>query len=303
MNLISLLTQILGDFKHHGKGEHYFNCPFCHHHNKKFAINVVNNKWHCWVCGAKGNSLIGLFRKLDVSKYQIDELKSIITEDDVSHFIDNNVESAELRLPSEFKPLWIPTNTYEYRHAIAYLKKRNISGYDIIRYRMGYCETGNYGGRIIVPSYDSNNSLNYFVARSYHDASMKYKNPPVSKNVIIFEEQINWNEPLVLCEGVFDAISIRRNAIPMLGKFIPKKLETKLLEHNVKKIYILLDADARSEAIELEHKLKSHGIDVFQVCITDGDPADIGFKKTWEYINTSKTSTFKDFIKSRLTSI
>ncbi len=146
MNLISLLSQILGNYDHMGKGEHYFSCPFCHHRNKKFAVNVVKNKWKCWVCGAKGGHLLGLFRKLDVSPAQIKELKKCLSEEDVKSYTDTSTdEIVELHLPHEFKPLWKPTNTFEYKHAINYLKKRSISGYDIIRYRMGYCETGQYG--------------------------------------------------------------------------------------------------------------------------------------------------------------
>ena len=68
MNLISLLSQILGDYKEMGKGEHYFHCPFCHHHHKKFAVNIIKNKWKCWICGARGNNLIGLFKKLEDAK-------------------------------------------------------------------------------------------------------------------------------------------------------------------------------------------------------------------------------------------
>jgi len=165
---------------------------------------------------------------------------------------------------------------------------------------MGYCETGTYGGRIIVPSYDVYGKLNYFIARAYHDSGMKYKNPPVSKNVVVFEEQINWNEPVVLVEGVFDALAVRRNAIPMLGKFIPKKLEVKLLENRVKRVYILLDDDAKTEAIQLERKLSAYGIQVSQVSVSGGDAADLGFQKTWEFINDSKATTFKDFIQNRL---
>jgi DNA primase len=301
MNLISLLSQILGDYKEMGKGEHYFFCPFCAHHKKKFAVNIIKNKWKCWVCGAKGNHLIGLFKRLDVSPTQIKELKQCLSENDVKTYVSHDHdEVVELHLPYEFKPLWKPTDTYEYKHAIRYIKNRGISGYDIIRYKIGYCETGPYGGRIIVPSYDNEGKLNYFVARSYHDTNMKYKNPPVSKNVVVFEEQINWNEAIVLCEGVFDAISVRRNAIPMLGKFLPKKLEVKLLENQVKDVYILLDADARTEALTLEQKLKAYGINVSQVSVTGGDAGELGFHKTWEFINNAKQTTFKDFIQSRL---
>jgi hypothetical protein len=44
----------------------------------------------------------------------------------------------------------------------------------------------------------------------------------VSRDIIGFELFINWNVPIILCEGVFDAIAIKRNAIPLLGKTIQK---------------------------------------------------------------------------------
>ena len=300
MNLTSLLSQILGDYDAMGKGEHYFSCPFCNHHNKKFAVNVIKNKWKCWVCGVRGGSLIGLFKKLGATPSQIKELRTYLSDEDIRNFKDDPKDVVQLSLPPEFLPLWKPVDTFEYRNAISYLKKRNISGYDIIRYRMGYCADGAYKGRIVVPSSGADGKLNYFVARAYYDGGMKYKNPPVSKNIIVFEDQINWNEPVILCEGVFDAIAIRRNAIPMLGKFLPKKLEVKLLEHQVKQVYILLDDDARKEALVLEQKLKAYGIDVSQVLVTNGDAAELGFQKTWEFITQATQTTFKDFIQNRL---
>ena len=84
-------------------------------------------------------------------------------------------------------------NSYVYKHAAAYLKSRNITANDILRYKIGFCETGMYAGRIIIPSYDANNSLNYFTGRSFFDSPLKYKNPLVSKNVICFENLINFD--------------------------------------------------------------------------------------------------------------
>ena len=55
---------------------------------------------------------------------------------------------------------------------------------DVIRYGMGYCEEGLYANRIIVPSYSSDGELNYFVGRDIYEGGMKYKNPPVSKDIV-----------------------------------------------------------------------------------------------------------------------
>jgi len=300
MNLISLLSQILGDFKQFGNGEHYFQCPFCHNHKRKFAINVLKNAFHCWHCGAKGRSLITLFKRLDVSPSQMKELRSLLSDDQVKNYVETTDEVTDLYLPPGFKPLWIPTKSIHYNHAIRYLKNRGITGYDIIRYQMGYTVEGPYANRIIIPSYDVNNKLNYFIARSFYEDGMKYKNPPVSKNVVMFENQINWKMPLVLCEGVFDAIAIRRNAVPILGKFIPKKLLKQMVKNNVKEVYVVLDNDARTEAMEMERQLTSHGMHVKLVNLDKKDPSELGFNETWKCIEAGESTSLKGYISERL---
>jgi DNA primase len=302
MNLISLLSQILGDYKEFGKGEVYFTCPFCHNHKRKFAVNIVKNAFHCWHCGAKGRSLITLFKRLDVSPSQLKELRSLLSDDQINNYIEEETNT-DLYLPPGFKPLWVPNKSIHYVNAIKYLKNRGITGYDIIRYQMGYTMDGPYANRIIIPSYDSNNKLNYFLARSFYESGLKYKNPPVSKNVIVFENQINWKMPLVLCEGVFDAIAIRRNAVPLLGKFVPKKLLKMMIKNQVKEVYVALDDDAITEAREIEQSLSQYGIDVKLVNLDKKDPSELGFNDTWECIKNAERSTFKDYIGGRLQNI
>jgi len=302
MNLISLLSQILGDYKEFGKGEVYFTCPFCHNHKRKFAVNIVKNAFHCWHCGAKGRSLITLFKRLDVSPSQLKELRSLLSDDQINNYIEEETNT-DLYLPPGFKPLWVPNKSIHYVNAIKYLKNRGITGYDIIRYQMGYTMDGPYASRIIIPSYDCNNKLNYFLARSFYESGLKYKNPPVSKNVIVFENQINWKMPLVLCEGVFDAIAIRRNAVPLLGKFVPRKLLKMMIKNQVKEVFVALDDDAITEAREIEQNLSQYGIDVKLVNLDKKDPSELGFKNTWECISNASRSTFKDYIGGRLQNI
>jgi hypothetical protein len=72
-----------------------------------------------------------------------------------------------------------------------YLSQRGITIKQIVKYNIGYCKDGLYSRRVIIPSYNSDGQLNYFVSRSYYpDEKMKYKNPPISKNVICLESQI-----------------------------------------------------------------------------------------------------------------
>ena len=96
------------------------------------------------------------------------------------------------------------------RHALAFLKKRNITESDIIKYNIGYCSTGKYRNRIVIPTYSKDGTLNYFTARSFEpDSTYKYMNPETSRDVIANEHLINWNIPIILCEGLFDAMAIK----------------------------------------------------------------------------------------------
>ena len=301
MTILTLLQQILGMYTQQAD-EYLFHCPFCHHAKKKLSVNISNNKWKCWTCGSKGGHIIWLLKKLNISKELIQQFKQVLGDEDIKMYKATTAD-VKLFLPLEYKPLWKSEKSYSYLNAISYLKNRGIRTDDILRYRMGYCETGPYAGRIIVPSYDSNNQLNYFTARSFYEGGMKYKNPPVTKNIVCFENMVNWNDQIILCEGMFDAISLRRNAIPLLGKTIPKNLEQALLQNKVKNVVIFLDEDAQSDAMKLEQYLKQYDMNISVVLTKGKDAADMGFETAWDEISNSRSTTFKEFIGQRLLNI
>jgi DNA primase len=298
MIILTLLQEILGNYTQQ-KDEYLFACPFCHTHKKKLSINITNNKWKCWVCGSKGGHIIWLLKKLNVSKDLLQRFKNEFKDTDFTTFKSTTAE-VTLHLPHEYKPLWKVEKSYPYYHAISYLKQRGITSNDILRYRIGFCTEGPYANRIILPSYDRHNQLNYFTARLFYEDGMKYKNPPVSKNVIVFENMVDWSEPVLLVEGMFDAITLRRNAIPLLGKTIPKALEQKLLEEKVSKVVIFLDEDARSDALKLEQYLQQYDMDVSMVLTQGKDASDMGFEHAWDEISSARKTNFKEFIEHRL---
>lgn len=301
MTILTLLQQILGSYTQQAD-EYLFHCPFCHHAKKKLSVNISNNKWKCWTCGSKGGHIIWLLKKLNIPRELIQQFKEVLGDEDIKIYKATTAD-VKLFLPLEYKPLWKSEKSYSYLNAISYLKNRGIRTDDILRYRMGYCETGPYAGRIIVPSYDSNNQLNYFTARSFYEGGMKYKNPPVTKNIVCFENMVSWNDQIILCEGMFDSITLRRNAIPLLGKTLPKNLERTLLQHKVKNVVIFLDEDAREDAMKLEQHLKQYDMNVSVVLTKGKDASDMGFQTAWEEISNSRSTTFKEFIGQRLLNI
>jgi DNA primase len=288
LELLTLIESILNKGKVQNKGNVAFHCPFCSHHKKKLEVNLTSQHWHCWICNAKGRKLITLFKKLNVERYKINKLFELINETDYQ-VNKKTVDTRILHYPIDAKPLWKINNTPDYRNAIYYLKNRNIGIYDILKYQISYCETGEYSGKIIIPSFDSNGELNYFVARAfYEDDVIKHKNPYVSKDIIGFELFINWNLPIVLVEGAFDAITVKRNCIPLFGKTISNKLKQKIIEKNVKEIYICLDEDAKKQALETAQYFMSNGINVYFVDLKEKDPNEIGFPKIIEQIELTE---------------
>jgi transcription elongation factor Elf1 len=229
--LVNLVNNVLGAGKRTARGNQAYSCPFCHHQKPKLEVNFTENKqgnnpWQCWVCGKKGKTIKSLFNqvKVDISHFQ--ELKKLVKNVSDDYSLTTQVESLEL--PKEFKSM-IENKDLIARHALSYLKKRNVTKYDILKYNIGYCENGLYANMIIIPSYDCDGKLNYFTARSIEkDPYVKYRNPDVSRDIIPFELFINWDLPIILCEGPFDAMAIKRNVIPLLGKNIQPNLMKKI---------------------------------------------------------------------------
>ena len=300
LELVTLLEKVLGKSYQLKNGEHAYFCNFCNHHKKKLQVNVETQKWHCWTCNAGGHKISQLLRKLGAPKTLIKEALQLVDEY-VSYEQDKTETIHNVSLPNEYKPLWIPTDDPIYKNAIYYLKTRRITTREIIRYSIGYCDRGPYSNRIIIPSYDEDGKLNYFIARDmFPNSKFKYKNPPMSKDTVAFELFINYNLPLIFCEGVFDAISIRKNAVPLLGKFPSKSLVMKLVKKKVKKIYIALDNDARKDAIKLTQFLMDSGIETYLLEMREKDPSELGFTDFWDLVDRTTQTRFSDIIKGKL---
>jgi DNA primase len=267
--VFEILEDIFGDYKNHNdyRCQVSFDCPVCSYDIKNLEkgdgkgnleVNYRYGVYKCWVCAETHEthgSIYKLIKKYgtpkQLKKYEL--LRPDDTEDSTKRVYK------QVRLPKEFIPFKDASMglklTPQYKQAFAYIKKRNITDLMLQIYNIGFCYNGLYENRIIIPSYDEEKRLNYFVARSYlSKTKLKYKNPEAQKEIIIFNEHlINWDETIYIVEGAFDSIFIP-NAIPMLGKFMSEHLFKKLYE-NAKKIVIVLDPDAWDDAERLYHRI------------------------------------------------
>ena len=302
--LVTLVNSVLGTGKQTARGNMAYNCPSCNHHKPKLEVNFTENKqghnpWHCWVCGKKGKSISLLLRIAGASQDKISEAKSL------SKNVDDNYipkSSDTIALPDEYISLNdVDNSDIMGRHAIAYLKRRHVSKHDILKYNIGFCKKGLYKNMIILPTYDVDGRLNYFTARSFEkEPYVKYRNPQVSRDIIPNEHMVNWNVPIILCEGLFDALAIKRNAIPLLGKNIQNNLMKKIVTSLVDKIYIALDRDAIKQALKFCEKLLAEGKEVYLVDLQDKDPSEMGFKNFTKLIQKTVPLTYYDLMEQKL---
>jgi len=301
--LVTLVDSVLGSGKKTSNGNYAYHCPFCNHHKPKLEVNFTENKkgdnpWHCWVCNNRGKSIFTLLKKAEASPEKIAEAKSYIKK---GYEVENPITINSIKLPDEFIPLYpIPAGIMA-KHALTYLSNRNITTEDIIKYNIGFCEYGDYSNMIIIPSYNAEGNLNFFIGRSFlKDPYRKYKNPSASKDIIPFELFINWDSPIVLCEGPFDAIAIKRNAIPLLGKHIQNNLMKKIVSSKVEQIYIALDRDAKKDALDFCEKFMNEGKEVHLLEMDGKDPSEIGFKSFLTILHNSQPLTLSGLLSKKL---
>jgi DNA primase len=171
-------------------------------------------------------------------------------------------------LPKEFISLANKNLPVTTKFATKYLLDRGLTKQDIIMWKIGVCCSGEYEGRIIVPSFDLNGNCDYFIARSYGKQFPKYMNPKVSKDIVFNELFIDWNKDIVLVEGVFDAVKCT-NAIPLLGSTLNEKttLFNKIVQYDPT-VYVALDPDAEEKSNDIINKLSRYDIEVYKIDVS-----------------------------------
>jgi DNA primase len=274
-----IVTDILGSYRRAGD-EHLYSCPFCKHHKKKMSVNFSINSFKCWVCDARGKNIYRLVRKFG-NYQQRQRYLDLQGRLDLSEFEDifkeiNDIETIQtIDLPSEFVSLCNKRLPMHSKRPLEYLQSRNISKKDILKWKIGYCREGRYSGRIIIPSINNDGDCNYFIARSYVGHNRRYLNPPCGRDIVFNSLVVDWDEPVVLVEGVFDAIVVGDNAIPILGSTLREdsKLFQALAIHDTP-IYVALDADAEKKAHWIIKSLLKYDLEVKKINIEEYE--DIG---------------------------
>ena len=283
---------------YHDKGsELLFTCPACRHHKRKLSVNLDKNAFKCWICDYRGRSLRHLIRRFGTHT-QLQKWDQISSRSDLSQFdvlfMDpgRNCDRQKLSLPREFQTLTSRKIPATGQYAYNYLLSRGLTRSDIVRWKIGYCFSGEYRNRIIIPSFDDDGDVNYFIARSYTKDSYKYKNPRASKDIVFNELYVDWNKDLTLVEGTFDAI-VAGNSIPILGSTL--RYDSRLIQKivlNDTPVYMALDPDAAAKERKIISTLLKYDVELYKIDVSGYE--DVGSMSHDVFVERKNSAIFVD---------
>ena len=296
MDKVKLIKEVLGSF-FISNDEHLFYCPYCKHHKRKLSINFEKNFFKCWTCDAHGRNLrrlvkrFGNFKQLQVWD-KFNNREDVTRFDEIFDFSHKEGQHRQrISLPEEFVTLTGKDHPTSAIRPLKYLENRGFTKEDVIRWKIGYCVRGNYENRIIVPSFDIDGYVNYFIARTYNGDWRKYLNPSLSKDIVFNHLYIDWDSDIILVEGVFDAVMAGPNSIPLLGSTLRE--DSKLFQEIVKNdaaVFLALDPDAEKKTNNIISKFLEYGIETYVIDVSGFD--DVGEMTKEEFDERKQSASF-----------
>ena len=235
-------------------------CPWCGHENtskRNMSVALKTGYFYCHRCQEKG-----FYKRSKAKDWYVPPVDNPLSEP----------PKPAITLPDEFQPLnERPVAGTDIRFW-NYVTGRGVHPETIVDCGIGYCQFGFYRDCIVVPLWDGPN-LSGFVARNIVDRSYRYQKG-FRREISMFNKDRLWDEdPIVVVEGVFDALPHYPHTVAVLGK--PSYEHKKLLASVRKRVYVMLDGDAKAESWALATLLRVGGVDAIYVPVAPGkDPGD-----------------------------
>lgn len=326
-----IISRLGDDFIDAGSYELRYQCPFCmdmglRYDDYKFYITYArkkkpNGKWTkpgtfwCHRCESTG-------------VIQFDELLTQGSNSDASNYLEKYMkmlEGDESDIPEESDYYMIPQRIpMPGTLAWDYLISRGITPADMSFYSIRIPtlhDDRKFNGRIIIPNrVISNIWTDLYVARTYIDDPVRYKNPSSSKahDIVFNLHRIPDNpERIILNEGAINSIIAGTDSVATYGKHVSDVQLHSILAKHPKKLYVSLDTDAENVAEQLCKRIKSLSdtqlflMELPQVWNDKEkkykglDASDLGKSKYLEYVESAKeyTSSSSFLIEKYMNSI
>lgn len=302
------------------------DCPFCGKAGH-LSVNLETGNYICFRCEAKGWHLVGVIAVVEgisreAAKAYVFREAASFTRRRSEPVSDLQEQVQELRkwggrgrdkglvseaLPEAFVPVW---DGVRFRTP-AYLLERGFSRLSMRQFEMGFCTSGRYAGRVVLPFSCPNG--NSFTAR---DATghlrPRYLNP---KGIDHGRLLYGWNQAhrageIVLVEGPLDVVRLWEHGFPalgLLGKMLTRAKRTLLSRLSPStRIVIMLDPEEAEAPQKVALGLASHFGSVRIARLPLGvDPGSSEIGQVKESIKNSKlfTGDRLDALERRITQV
>lgn len=269
-----------------GKTELLTNCALCFDERPRLYIEADTGLWMCFRCGEKGNLLSLLVRQVELpfaTAYPLADSIGAKPAVDAPVVIEAHrpPPPSSVRLP----PAFIRDDGSKY--AGDYFASRGLSQRLVAEVGAGYCLTGYYAHRVIVPVV-TQGALRTWVGRSWRPLEKKKVLMAVESQAsralfgydLLVEQRGHWNE-LIIVEGVFDALRLwdlgYRETIATLGAHITDVQMALMKRLRPDHVIVMRDADEAGDiaAIQEGRILLSNMFNVSIAHLTPGsDPGE-----------------------------
>lgn len=240
------------------------NCPFCGDTQRKFWFSLQSMWGGCLRkshCGWRGDAT-KLVMAIEQCSFR--EASAVVQADGLLHIrrVSSVSVSENCQLPEQYAGLaMVGAVKGSATEIIArqYLTGRGVVARDVQQYRIGYCSSGLFNDRVVVPVVE-NGELVFFVARLFRGKGLKYRYPTVAQaggrgpsDVLFNLDGVKGRPRVRIVEGVFDAMAeVRRGeaAVAMLGMGLSLTQVAKLAMAGCREAVVECDNDAPLREIE-----------------------------------------------------
>jgi hypothetical protein len=316
---IKFIESVFGAGKLARNGKNFdVRCPECASKDrvkKKLAILLEDDRCHCWACGFKAHTLAPLIRKhgtRDKLAEYVERFMPLVERGKQGRWLDiDEPEPTKLALPKDFRLLVTaslrdPDVLAMRRYLLDPIPRgRGIAERDMWYFKLGYSNEARWLRRVLVPSFDAQGELNYFVGRAIDRfRKPKYDNPDANKLPIIFNElNIDWTRELVICEGAFDLMKCPDNTVPLLGSDLNEQsaLFNAIVAHGTP-VVLALDSDMRvKKTPKIARKLAQYDVPVRVTRLPEkADPGLLSKHQMLQLVTQAPVFSWRDTFLDKL---
>ena len=254
-------------------------CPLCGDDRSRLYIEAETGVWICFRCQERGDLFDLFHRALGMEPAEAFEARRKLrfrTEPKFRFGGGIPAPVPNITVPTEYKVV------AKGSRALHYLESRHVPYERAVAYDIGFCADGEYAGRIIIPV-TYHKQLYTFVARALDPAvEPKVLYPAGSRRSdVVFNldrlERLQHPRPLIITEGVFDALRLPNEAVAILGSQMSFQQITLVARLAVgwRPFIIMMDGDkaGRNASRQIHRSLWSHGIPHVEARLPEGiDP-------------------------------